>query len=151
MNGWFYSRSGWFGDRDIGPLSDSAFLALISDGTLTAKSRVRHPINTRDVWILVENLPAGREKIAEREQFVELTLIERFAIEQLDQQPLPVSNFKCPFCGTNAPPRIASKVSTGGWVIFVLLFLVMCWPFFLLALLIRDDYRVCSVCGIKLG
>jgi hypothetical protein len=56
----------------------------------------------------------------------------------------------CPYCHAHAPARIVSRVSTGGWVVFaVLLFftLIFCW----LGLLIRENYYVCSHCGIRLG
>jgi len=60
--------------------------------------------------------------------------------------------FTCPFCHTTAPPITRSKVSTGGWVVFVFLMLT-CFGIFLawIGLLIREDYKVCSRCGIKLG
>ncbi len=57
---------------------------------------------------------------------------------------------QCPYCHTQAPARIKSKVSTGGWVLFVIILLVffpLCW----IGLLIREEYYVCSYCGIKLG
>ena len=58
--------------------------------------------------------------------------------------------FKCPFCGTNAPPRTVSKTSTAGWIFFIL-FLFCCFPLSPLALLEREHYKVCNQCGIKLG
>jgi hypothetical protein len=66
-------------------------------------------------------------------------------------------DFQCPFCRTEAPPRVYSKMSTAGlawfWVFFVLglvtlcLFLPLCLP----GLFMREEYRVCSRCGVKLG
>jgi hypothetical protein len=57
---------------------------------------------------------------------------------------------QCPYCHNVGPTRIASKVSTGGWitlVVLLVLFIPLCW----IGLLIREDYYVCSYCGIKLG
>ena len=58
--------------------------------------------------------------------------------------------FSCVFCRTTAPPTTNRKISTTGWVIFVVLLLV---DFLLspLALLIKEEYRVCSRCGMRLG
>jgi LITAF-like zinc ribbon domain len=56
----------------------------------------------------------------------------------------------CPYCRSYAPPLIKSRVSTAGWVVFVVLFIFtffFCW----IGLLIREDYRVCSYCGAQLG
>jgi hypothetical protein len=58
--------------------------------------------------------------------------------------------FRCPFCGTSEPPNVDSKVSTGGWVLFVVL-LISCFPLCFIGLFVREDYRVCSSCGVKLG
>ena len=68
----------------------------------------------------------------------------------LAQQNRPV--FQCPFCHTTMPPRIGRKISTTGWVVFILLtcFVItipICW----IGLLIKEDYRVCSMCGMKFG
>jgi hypothetical protein len=56
----------------------------------------------------------------------------------------------CPYCRSYATPLIKSRVSTAGWVVFVILFIFtffLCW----VGLLIREDYRVCSYCGAQLG
>jgi LITAF-like zinc ribbon domain len=58
--------------------------------------------------------------------------------------------FHCPYCHTTVLPRIERKVSTAGWVVFTLLLLctiIFCW----IGLFIKEDYRVCSQCGMKLG
>jgi hypothetical protein len=79
------------------------------------------------------------------------------------------SSFRCPFCQSAARPEVRQKVAAGGWVLFGVLlclfvgtsaFGILCVPFCfsiflaplsLLGLLIKDDVRVCSSCGIKLG
>jgi predicted RNA-binding Zn-ribbon protein involved in translation (DUF1610 family) len=63
------------------------------------------------------------------------------------------TGFRCPYCGSRSPPILKNKVSPGGWVLFVvcLLFVItilFCW---VPLLFMKEDYRVCSSCGIKLG
>jgi hypothetical protein len=58
--------------------------------------------------------------------------------------------FCCPYCQTDIPPHMAEKISTAGWVIFAVL-LIGCFPLCFIGLLIKEDYRICSQCGIKLG
>jgi hypothetical protein len=58
--------------------------------------------------------------------------------------------FRCPFCQTDAPPELCSKVAAEGWVCFFVL-LLFCFPLCLLGLLVREEYRACSACGVKLG
>jgi len=50
------------------------------------------------------------------------------------------------------PPMTYSKVSTGGWIVFVFLMLT-CFGILLawIGLLMKENYKVCSQCGIKLG
>lgn len=68
------------------------------------------------------------------------------------QQSQPVSvNFSCPFCKSSAGYYIQNKISTGGWVIFILLFLFLCWPLCWIGLLIKDQQRMCRTCHIKLA
>src|SRR5262249_14651043 len=77
---------------------------------------------------------------------------------QYSQQPThsqpyrPAVGFVCPYCHTTMPPMTYQKVSTGGWVIFSLLFLtcvgiLLAW----IGLFFKEGYTVCSQCGIKLG
>jgi hypothetical protein len=68
----------------------------------------------------------------------------------VEPAPRQVLVMECPYCHMKAPPLIRSKVSTGGWVTFVvilILFFPLCW----IGLLIRESYYVCSRCGIQLG
>lgn len=71
--------------------------------------------------------------------------------------PFPVQHeqrgFQCPYCKGRTPPIVYSKISAGGWVLFVLMLLffvtiLFCW---VPLLFMKDEYRVCSSCGIKLG
>lgn len=62
----------------------------------------------------------------------------------------PAGVFTCPFCRYQGPPLARSKVSTGGWIMFVVL-LLFCFPLFWIGLLMKDHYRVCSGCGTTVG
>lgn len=62
----------------------------------------------------------------------------------------PQMGFQCPFCHTQQPPYVQSQISTAGWVLFVVL-LIFCFPLCIIGLFIKENYRVCSGCGIKLG
>ena len=69
---------------------------------------------------------------------------------QIATNQLSVTGFRCPFCQSTHPPQVKSKISTAGWVMFVVL-LIACFPLCVVALFIKEDYRVCSSCGTKLG
>lgn len=59
-------------------------------------------------------------------------------------------SFRCPYCGSETQPDVKSKISTEGLIVLVVL-LVVCMPLFWIGLLLKEDYRICSDCGIKLG
>ncbi len=77
--------------------------------------------------------------------------VQRFQL----QQPVPIVVMSgpvmhCPYCHTYAPALIRQRVSTAGWVVLgvlVFLFLPLCW----VGLFIKEDYYVCSGCGVRLG
>lgn len=58
--------------------------------------------------------------------------------------------YHCPFCRSTAKPVLERKVSTVGWILFAV-FMVCCFPMFWIGLLLREDVKVCSDCGTKLG
>jgi uncharacterized membrane protein YvbJ len=58
--------------------------------------------------------------------------------------------FKCPYCQSQSPPVQKQKISTAGWILFVIL-LLACFPLCWIGLLIKEDYRSCSFCGLGLG
>jgi DNA-directed RNA polymerase subunit RPC12/RpoP len=64
--------------------------------------------------------------------------------------PSRPAGFECPFCHAHDRPRLESRVTTGGWVVFALLLLI-CFPFSVLGLFIKEEYRVCRSCNIRLG
>jgi lipopolysaccharide-induced tumor necrosis factor-alpha factor len=63
---------------------------------------------------------------------------------------VPANSYHCPNCGTNAPPILRSKISDGGWLVFVLM-LVFCFPLFWIGFLMRQQYSVCPACLRKLS
>ena len=72
------------------------------------------------------------------------------AMAQQNSPYYPAHNFRCPRCGTNNLPIVTRQISTAGWITFGVL-LVMTLIFFWIGLLMKEDVRVCSVCGLKLG
>ena len=65
-------------------------------------------------------------------------------------QPFGNVGFKCPYCQTHAAPILERKITTGGWILFAVL-LLLCFPLCWLGLLIKEDHRICSFCGLGLG
>ena len=59
------------------------------------------------------------------------------------------SGFRCPYCGTNQPPVWRSEVSQLGWVVFAILLVTTC-VFCFVGLFMRNRYRVCSQCRVRL-
>lgn len=57
--------------------------------------------------------------------------------------------FRCPFCRSKRPPLVRNQIATTGWVLFCVL-LIACFPLCILGILIKEQRRVCSSCGIKL-
>ncbi len=58
--------------------------------------------------------------------------------------------FRCPFCGSEEVPVVERKISTAGWIVFVVL-LLCCFPLCLIALFITEDQRRCYDCGMRIG
>jgi DNA-directed RNA polymerase subunit RPC12/RpoP len=61
------------------------------------------------------------------------------------------STFACPHCGSTEPPKVTSQISSTGWIVFAVLLFTGCWPFFIIGLLMKEEFRVCSECGAKLA
>jgi RNA polymerase subunit RPABC4/transcription elongation factor Spt4 len=62
------------------------------------------------------------------------------------------NNYRCPRCGTQNPPYFTRQVSTAGWMVFLFLLLlgitfIFCW----IGLLIKEDVRICPMCGLKVS
>ena len=62
-------------------------------------------------------------------------------------QPHPHApgHFRCPHCQSTAPPVVAKRIGTAGWIVFFTL-LVICFPFCFIGLFIKEDYAMCSWC-----
>jgi DNA-directed RNA polymerase subunit RPC12/RpoP len=71
------------------------------------------------------------------------------SIANYGRRSRPPIEFRCPFCQSNLAPKVKRKISTGGWVTFVAL-LIFCFPLCIIGLFIKDEYRVCRSCGIRL-
>ena len=65
-------------------------------------------------------------------------------------KPVPQAGFCCPYCQTRRPPIWKSEVSQVGWIVFAILLVTTC-VFCFVGLFIRDKYRICSQCRIRLG
>ena len=60
------------------------------------------------------------------------------------------SRFQCPYCGSTDVPLVRERASPAGWAVFAVLLLftnVFCW----IGLLIKEEYRECYGCGMKIG
>ncbi|HEX8458273.1 MAG TPA: LITAF-like zinc ribbon domain-containing protein [Pyrinomonadaceae bacterium] len=57
----------------------------------------------------------------------------------------PPVYFRCPHCQSTAPPVIAKRIGTAGWIVFFTL-LIFCFPLCFIGLFIKDEYRMCSWC-----
>lgn len=77
----------------------------------------------------------------------------RHEYQDEDQEPRSHKRrrgFRCMHCGSSDLPVTVKKISTGGWIVFVVILLVffpLCW----IGLLITDNYKVCYECRIRLG
>lgn len=59
-------------------------------------------------------------------------------------------SYRCPNCRTTHPPAVLSRISSGGWLFFIV-FLLLCFPISLLGFAMKEQYRVCSVCKAYLN
>ena len=58
--------------------------------------------------------------------------------------------FQCPYCQTTRAPTVRSEISQIGWLVFAILLITTCFGC-VIGLFIRDNYRECSQCKIRLG
>jgi RNA polymerase subunit RPABC4/transcription elongation factor Spt4 len=67
------------------------------------------------------------------------------------QQPHGVAHgYRCPRCGSQSMPVTTRKISTAGWIVFAVL-LIFTFFFFWIGLLMKEDVRVCPVCGFQVS
>lgn len=65
---------------------------------------------------------------------------------------IPVAQivYGCPFCKSPYPPLVVEKISVGGWIVFILLFLV-CFPVCWIGLLMKEQNSICATCRAVLS
>ena len=56
----------------------------------------------------------------------------------------------CPNCHTQVIPQMVRKISPAGWVVFAVL-LVSFFPLFWLGFFIKEDRKICPICGTRIG
>ena len=66
------------------------------------------------------------------------------------QQPQAMTDYRCPRCSSQLYPRYERRISQTGWITFAVL-LVAFFPLFWIGFLIKEDIRVCPVCGLTIG
>jgi LITAF-like zinc ribbon domain. len=74
--------------------------------------------------------------------------VPNFNAPLVHQQAHMTYGFRCPRCGSQAPPRLERKISTAGWVVFAVL-LVVFFPLFWVGFFIKEDVPVCPVCNMR--
>jgi DNA-directed RNA polymerase subunit RPC12/RpoP len=62
----------------------------------------------------------------------------------------PGRGFECPYCHTHDLPTVRSQMSLAGLIVLIAM-LFVCFPLFWIGFFIKEEYRVCSHCGMKLG
>lgn len=72
-----------------------------------------------------------------------------FAPSSFAYAPPNSLGYRCPRCASTAAPIARKKISDNGWIVFVLM-LIFCFPLFWIGLLMRDEYRVCPTCLLRL-
>jgi hypothetical protein len=63
----------------------------------------------------------------------------------------PAHGFRCPYCQTTALPIVRREISSAGWAFFWITLLFLCIPLCWIGLLMKEEKRVCCLCGMKLG
>jgi hypothetical protein len=67
--------------------------------------------------------------------------------DEEEDRPRRRHGYECRFCGSTERPEIRQRISTGGWVLFAVLLVFLCWPLCWIGLLIKEDYSCCYDCG----
>lgn len=69
--------------------------------------------------------------------------------DEEEEEEYARERFRCKGCGSKRSPVLRSKVSATGWVVFWVC--IWAFPFNCLAFLMRDSYRQCSECTLRVG
>jgi RNA polymerase subunit RPABC4/transcription elongation factor Spt4 len=93
--------------------------------------------------------PDGAKRPAPTSQARPLTNTQM--VPNLYAQPqMAVYGYRCPNCGTQNLPLISKKISSAGWIVFAVLLLLF-FPLFWVGFLIKEDVKMCGVCGARVG
>ena len=69
----------------------------------------------------------------------------------VQQQPNNMAyGYHCPRCASQIMPQTIKKISTTGWIVFAVL-LVTFFPLFWIGFLIKEEVRVCPICGLQIN
>lgn len=60
------------------------------------------------------------------------------------------TGFECPYCHSHEGVRTENRVSLAGWAVLIAM-LFVCFPFFWIGFMIKEDVQFCRSCGIKIG
>ena len=63
MSGWYYMKEGLLDSSEKGPINDATLLQMAFDGTVKAKTQVRHEKHTGNQWAYLEQIPAAKKKL----------------------------------------------------------------------------------------
>ena len=56
----------------------------------------------------------------------------------------------CPNCRTQVIPQMVRKIAPAGWIVFAVL-LIGFFPLFWIGFFIKEDRRLCPICGTRVG
>ncbi len=70
--------------------------------------------------------------------------------QQQQQQFYAYGHYYCMNCRTQVIPRMVRKIAPAGWIVFAVL-LISFFPLFWLGFFIKEDRRICPICGTRLG
>lgn len=59
--------------------------------------------------------------------------------------------WQCPFCQSNAGYYTTSRITAAGWIVFFVLFLLLCWPLCWIGFFMKEHHQSCKACGMKLS
>lgn len=70
--------------------------------------------------------------------------------QQQQQQFYAYGHYYCQNCHTQVIPRMERKIAPAGWIVFAVL-LISFFPLFWLGFFIKEDRRICPICGTRVG
>jgi RNA polymerase subunit RPABC4/transcription elongation factor Spt4 len=74
---------------------------------------------------------------------------QNMAVQPFQPAQLVNPDFHCPRCASQHLPQIIRQISTAGWITFGVLLITPFFFLFWIGLLIKEEVRVCPVCGFK--